>query len=178
MKGKILSILLSCVIFLILYFLQANFFSWFTIAGIKPNLFVVFVLCIGLFAGRTIGSLLGMIYGLLLDIWIGQRIGMSGILLGMVGFAGGYLDRNFSKDSKLTIILMSIGATLGYELLQYTIRVIMNNMNLELVAFFKIIVIEIVYNGILIIILYPIIQKWGYCLEEQFKGKKILTRYF
>lgn len=178
MKGKILSILLSFILFLILYFLQANFFNWFTIAGIKPNLFVVFVLCTGLFGGRIVGSLLGMIYGVFLDIWIGQKIGISGILLGIIGFAGGYLDKNFSKDSKLTIILMSVGATLGYEFLQYAIRVISNNINLELIAFFKIIAIEIIYNGILIIILYPIIQKWGYYLEGQFKGRKILTRYF
>ena len=178
MKGKTLSILLSFILFLILYFLQANFFSWFTIAGVKPNVLVVFVLCTGLFGGRTIGSLLGMVYGVLLDTWIGQKIGISGILLGIIGFTGGYLDKSFSKDSKLTIILMSVVATLGYEFLQYIIRVISNNMNLELIAFLKIIAIEIIYNGILVIILYPIIQKWGYFLEEQFKGKKILTRYF
>ena len=175
---KILSISISFIIFLIIYFLQANFFSWFTIAGIKPNLFVIFILCIGLFSGKTTGSLLGMLYGVLLDIWIGQRIGISGILLGAIGFAGGYLDKNFSKDSKLTIILISAGATFAYEALQYGIRVIIDNMNLEIIAFIKIVLIEVIYNGILIIILYPMIQKLGYCLEEQFKGNKILTRYF
>ncbi len=175
---KTLAVLISFVIFLIIYFIQTNLFSWFTIAGIKPNLFVVFILCIGLFAGKTIGSILGMIYGLLLDIWIGQKIGISGILLGVVGFAGGYLDKNFSKDSKLTIILISMGVTTIYEFLQYVIRVIMYNMNLELISFLKVIAIEITYNGIIIIILYPVIQKLGYCLEECFKSRKILTRYF
>lgn len=175
---KTLAISITFIIFLIIYFLQSNFFSWFTIAGIKPNLFVVFVLCIGLFAGRTMGSLLGMVYGVLLDIWIGQKIGISGILLGIAGFVGGYLDKNFSKDSKLTIILMSTGVTFAYELLQYGIKVIINNANLELIAFSQIIVLELLYNGIAIIILYPIIQKLGHCLEEQFKGKNILTRYF
>ena len=42
------------IAFLITYFLQSNFFSWFTIAGIKPNLFIVLALFVSLFAGLKI----------------------------------------------------------------------------------------------------------------------------
>ena len=38
--------------------------------------------------------------------------------------------------------------------------------------------IEIVYNVILTIILYPLIQKGGYKLESIFKQNEVLTRYF
>ena len=31
---------------------------------------------------------------------------------------------------------------------------------------------------IITIILYPLIQKFGYAIEEEYKGNKILTRYF
>ena len=34
------------IIFLILYLLQSNFFTWFNIAGVKPNLFILLVLSI------------------------------------------------------------------------------------------------------------------------------------
>ena len=51
-------------------------------------------------------------------------------------------------------------------------------MNLELLAFVKILLIEVVFNIILTIIIYPIIQLTGYDVEEVFKGSKILTRYF
>lgn len=43
------------VTFILLYLLQANFFNWFTIAGIKPNLFIILILFIGLFAGKHVG---------------------------------------------------------------------------------------------------------------------------
>lgn len=175
---KVLVIIALIVTFLIVYFLQANFFSWFTIADIKPNLFLILVLCIGLFAGKTTGSILGMIFGLLLDTFIGRKIGISGILLGIVGFAGGYLDKNFSKDSKLTIIVMCMGATLFYELVDYIILVCIYQMELEILALLKIITIEAIYNAILIIIFYPLIQRVGYRMEEIFKGSNILTRYF
>ena len=49
MKKLVINIFLILTIFII-YFLQSNFFTWFNIAGIMPNLFVVIVLFIGLFA--------------------------------------------------------------------------------------------------------------------------------
>lgn len=49
---KALTIAILCIVFLLIYLLQINFFSWFTIAGIKPNLYVIYTLFIGLYAGR------------------------------------------------------------------------------------------------------------------------------
>lgn len=175
---KALVIVTLIVIFLISYLLQSNFFSWFTIAGIKPNLFIILVLFIGLFAGRTTGSILGMTFGLLLDVFIGKKIGISGILLGIVGFAGGYLDKNFSKDSKLTIILMCIGATIFFEIAYYFILSLIYQIEIELIPLVKIVVVEAIYNAILVIVFYPITQTVGYRVEEIFKGSNILTRYF
>ncbi len=175
---KVLTIVILFVTFLIIYILQANFFNWFTIAGIKPNLFIVLVLCIGLFAGQTVGTITGMVFGLLLDAFIGTRIGISGILLGIVGFSGGYLDKNFSKDSKLTIILMCLGATIFFEFMSYFLLVLIYQTEVELINLIRIVLIEAIYNSILIIIFYPVIQKAGYSMEQIFKGSNILTRYF
>ena len=36
---------------ILVYILQVNFFNWFNIAGVMPNLFVIFILFIGLFVG-------------------------------------------------------------------------------------------------------------------------------
>ena len=71
--------------FFIIYFLQADFFSWFNIFGIMPNLFVILILFVGLFAGKKIGLILGLIFCILIDLLIGKSIGISGILLGAIG---------------------------------------------------------------------------------------------
>ena len=57
--------------FLIIYLLQVNFFSWFNLSGVKPNLFLMLVLIIGLFSGRGIGTTFGIFFGLALDFLIG-----------------------------------------------------------------------------------------------------------
>ena len=53
---KTIAIISLIIAFFVIYFLQTNFFTWFTINGIMPNLFVILVLFIGLFAGRKLHS--------------------------------------------------------------------------------------------------------------------------
>ena len=64
---KSVTILILCITFLIIYFLQLNFFSSFTIAGVKPNLFIIFMLFIGLYAGKKVGAIFGIFIGLWID---------------------------------------------------------------------------------------------------------------
>lgn len=175
---KTLSIFIIIVAFLIIYFLQANFFSWFNIAGIKPNLFVVIVLIISLFAGRKLGIPLGIFLGIFIDLVIGKSLGISSLMFGVIAFIGGYLDKNFSKDSKLTIILMVALSTAIFEIGSYIFSIINLSAYIQILEFLKILIVEIIFNMLLTIILYPILQKAGYRLEEIFRENNILTRYF
>lgn len=175
---KAISIILLILVFFIIYFIQSNFFTWFTIAGVQPNLFIIYILFIGLFAGKKLGLVFGIIFGFYLDVVIGRQIGISGIMLGAIGLIGEYLDKNFSKESRITIMLMIAGCTIVYEIGCYIFNVISLETSLELISFSKILIIEVLYNIILTIILYPLIQKLGHILEETFKTRNILTRYF
>ena len=175
---KTFTILILIISFFIIYFLQANFFSWFTIAGVKPNLFIIYILFISLFAGVKVGIPFGICTGLFLDIVIGKTIGPSTIMLGIVGVIGGYFDKNFSKESRITIMLMITGSTCIYEIGIYIFQIVQLSINIQAVEFLIILLLEVLYNAILTIILYPIMQKIGYRIEDIFKGQKVLTRYF
>lgn len=177
MKKTIINISLIVTAILI-YFLQANFFSWFNIAGIMPNLFIILILFIGLFGTKTMGTIYGLIIGLLLDLILGTKIGIYSIGLGLIGFLAAIFDKNFSKDSRMTIMVMGIVATVIFEVLCYILNYIFIATNIEILNFLKILAIEIVYNLLLTIIIYPLIQKFGYYIENEYKGNKILTRYF
>lgn len=177
MKKTIINISLILIAILI-YILQANFFSWFNIAGVMPNLFTIFILFIGLFANRTMGAIYGLIVGLLLDFIIGTKIGIYSIGLGLIGFLSAIFDKNFSKDSRMTIMIMGVVATAVFEILSYILSYLFLSINVELLNFIKILIIEIIFNLILTIIVYPLIQKFGYYIENEYKSNKILTRYF
>ena len=161
-----------------LYVLQANFFNWFTIAGIMPNLFVILVLFIGLFSGRTMGTIYGLVIGILWDLVLGMKIGINSLGLGLIGFLTATFDKNFSKDSRMTIIVMVIVSTAIFETFSYLLNYVFSSIQIEILNFLRILAIEIVYNLMITIIIYPLFQKFGYVIENEYKGNKILTKYF
>lgn len=71
-----------------------------------------------------------------------------------------------------------MGLTALGEIFIYAYKAMILSINIEVMIFAKIVVIEIIYNAIMTIILYPLMQKFGYKIEEIFKKPKILTRYF
>lgn len=175
---KAITIIAMIITFLIIYFLQANFFNWFTIARVKPNIFIIFIVFVALFASKEVSIAFSIIAGIFLDAVIAKKVGISGIMFGIITILGIYFDKNFSKDSKITIILMISGATFLYELGMYIINILISGAILEIIPFIKILLIEILYNILITIIIYPAIRLAGHYIEEEFKGNKILTRYF
>lgn len=167
-----------CLTFLIIYLLQSNLFLWFNISSVKPNLFVILVLVTGLFIGKRAGTIFGIVFGLSLDFLISKSVGISAIMLGIIGFIGGYLDKNFSKDSRITMITMILIITFLYEIGIITFNYFINDAQINLIYIVKTLGIELIYNSIITIIIYPLIIKYGYRIEENFKENKILTRYF
>ena len=166
------------VIAIFVYILQENFFSWFTISGVMPNLFIIYVLFIGLFAKKAMGTVYGIFIGLIIDLLVETKIGVNAFLLGAVGFLAATFDKNFSKDSRITIMLIVLGTTIAYETLSYFVNFAIYNFNIEIISFMRTLAIEAIYNVILTIIFYSAIKKLGYYIEEEYGKSKILTKYF
>lgn len=175
---KTLVVIALIITFFVIYFFQINIFNNFTIVGIKPNLFVMYILFIGLFANQFLGISFGVICGLIIDLIYGKTIGVTAIMLCVIGYLGSYFDKNFSKENKLTIIIMLIAATAIYEFGAYFINSILIEFEREYFQFIKIIFVEVLYNVLILIIIYPLIQKAGYAIDRTFKKNNILTRYF
>ncbi len=175
---KILIHTLLIITFIIIYLLQSIFFSHFTIAGVMPNIFIILMLYIGLYMGRTMGIVYGVIYGIFIDIWIGRNLGVTSISLALIGLISGMLDKTLSKDSRITVIMMGAICTIIYEVSLYFIQYMALGINIEVLNFIKILFVEIIYNILLIIILYPLMKVTGYEIENEIKGDIILTRYF
>ena len=141
-------------------------------------MFVIFMMFIGLYMGRTMGTIYGIMAGILIDFWVGKNIGLTSLALALIGIISGALEKTLSKDSRITVLLMGVICTIIYEIALYFLQFIVLGINVEILNFIKILLIETIYNILLIIILYPIINNVGYEVENEIKGDKILTRYF
>ena len=75
-------------------------------------------------------------------------------------------------------MLMVLSSTVIVEVLNYLFKYMFEGISVEIFNFVKILVLEVIFNLLLTIILYPIIRKFGYDIENEYKGNKILTRYF
>ena len=177
MKKVIINVVLVLLTFVI-YFLQSNFFNWFTIAGIMPNLFVIFVLFVGLFGNRNMTIVYSCILGIILDLLFEEKVGVNLIGFVLVGIVATVFDKNFSKDSRVTIMFMVFGSTIFFEIVTYFMSYVLYSVNMEVFKFTIILIVEVIYNILITIIVYPLIQKFGYYIENEYKGNKILTRYF
>ena len=141
-------------IFIILYFIQANFFGWFTIAGISPNIFVIYILFLGLFTDNKFSLIMALLTGITLDLVIGKTLGATAVLFCLIAMIANYFDKNFSKDNKFTILIMVIGMTLVFEVTNYFLNALILEIPIEIEAFSKILLVEVIYNTILTFIFY------------------------
>lgn len=175
---KFLAIVYIVIVFLIIYLIQSNFFSWFNILEVKPNLFIIFALILGLFLGREYGFFFGIIFGLLLDIFCSNMIGINAITLGVVGFLAGILEKNFSREHKFTLLFITTILTFLGELIKYILILSTKQATVQIVAFGRILLIEIIYNILLAIIIYPAIVKFGEKLSSVLITSKKQIKYF
>lgn len=169
---KIIGAVLVIFAFFITYFIQINIFNSLLIFDTKCNLFIIFFVAIGLFGDKNKGFILGVICGIFLDILIGKNIGTIAIMLGIIGYFGGVLNNNFTKESRITQIIIVFFSTIIYEIGIYFFNMIFLGYPLEMSSFTRTTIIEAIYNGLLTIILYSLILKLGKKWEESlFKNK-------
>ena len=173
--GAIIGIFIT---FFIIYFLQVNFFNWFTIAGIKPNLFILFIVVLSMFINKKRGIIFGIIFGLFIDIINGRILGISAVCLASIAIFSGVMNKNVSSDTKITMVLIVALSTFFYEFGYYIISIWKLSINIEMFQFIKILFVETIFNSLLTIILYPHIQKLGVYLSEIFNKRSFLRTYF
>lgn len=171
---KAIDIFFIVLIFWVIYFLQSTFFMWFNILGIMPNLLIILIMTLGLFMRRKSGFIFGLIFGLCIDFSIGSRIGINAISLGLVGVAAEKLDKSFSKDNRITVMFLTGILTFLAELIIYFLQIVFCNVDIQILSFIKIVLIEIIYNEIIVAIIYPFILLFGSKLENDFTNNSFL----
>ena len=173
--SNLLVAVLLIIAFIIIYFLQANVFSSFTIAEIKPNLFIIFILIIGLFGNNFLSILFSVICGIWLDSLYSESIGITSAMLCLIGFMATWFDSLWSKDEKISIVIMVFIATFIFEFGSYFLKSIIFDFEIEIKIFFKILALEELYNVLLTIIFFGLIKKLGYGMERKLKRTNMYT---
>lgn len=163
MKRRIITILFIFICF----FLQGSLFQHLTFAGIRPNLLVIVTASFGFMRGQKEGMFVGVLSGLLADLFWGYALGFNILLFVVIGYLNGMFERLFYDDDiKLPIGL--IGASeLFYGVITY-ISMYMLQGNFAFGTFLMHIILpELVYTILVTLVLYQVILHVNKRLEAE-----------
>lgn len=153
-KAVYFSILLYGIIIL-----QTTLLDYISINSIKPNLILIFIICVALIKGGMEGAFMGLAAGLLQDILSGNSIGPYAIMGFLVGFSLGGFNKRFYRDNIFACAIITLTVSILYESVFIIPSIPFNNLMLYVSIFKSGILVETVYNVIMCIPIYILILK-------------------
>jgi rod shape-determining protein MreD len=100
------------LILIVAVVLQVSFFSYLSILGAAPYVLPVVVVSLGLLGGGVVGAVCGFTAGLLLDSVLLQTLGVSSLVLLLVGYFAGRYREGIEITNAVVPALLAGGFTL------------------------------------------------------------------
>ena len=149
--------IVSFVLIILFFVLQTTVFQWISFGGIVPNLLIILSSTYGFMRGDRVGLLMGLCCGLLADIFFGSFIGLNAILFMYIGYLNGKFHQVFyPEEIKLPFILI-ISSDFVYLIIYYILMFLLRGRFDFSYYFVKIIIPEVVYTGLVTLIVYPLL---------------------
>lgn len=137
------------LIMMALFILQSTVIAFLQIAGIKPDLPMVFALCISLYKGENIGSFMGFLNGFFEDIVYGRFLGFNALVKFFTNYVAGYATKNIFKGPALmTMVLVFLGSLL-YNFIFIFVNIFVREINIPINFFVPVILPSALFNMII-----------------------------
>lgn len=173
----ILKTILAYGVLIYLYFiLQTALFSRFSLAGVTPNILIILVSTIGFAKGANPGMTVGMICGIILDIYASGYFGMYALIFVVIGFLNGtFRQVFFGDDMKLPLLLIG-SSDLVYGGMVYVFTYVARGKLDFPYYFMNLMMPEAVYTVLVALILYyPIIHLDEWLKKSEKRREKKLV---
>ncbi|MDD4569368.1 MAG: rod shape-determining protein MreD [Tepidanaerobacteraceae bacterium] len=155
-----------------LLLLQTTLLNFSQIYGVKPDLPLVFALCMAMIKGEKVGAVTGFFNGLLEDILFGRFLGLNTIVKCITTYVLGYGSRDIYKGpAVLTMALVFLGSIL-YNILFMLLAFFTNEISHPWYYFLPITIPSALLNMIISPLIYLAITKM-----ERFFNYYFDTRY-
>ena len=92
-----------------------------TIGYARPEPLVVFVVCVAMLEGPAIGSIMGVVSGLLWNLYTPRLFGYYGLMLMLFGVIVGLLVQWLLRANFLSAMLLCLGAVVAYTVLDWAL---------------------------------------------------------
>jgi len=141
-------------IILLNFIISTTWLQAISVGGILPNTTLIIIASYALLRDDVEGAIMGFCAGLLYDIFFGGILGISALLMMLVGFLAGKPFRHFFKENFLAPIVLVAAASLAFEFGFYVINHLLVGRTDFLRYLGSIILPTTAYNLILCIFIY------------------------
>jgi len=122
------SYLKTALILLVLIFFQVKLSFILEINGTIPDILLLYIIYNSLSKASPIYSMIiGFLAGLLLDLLVGDVIGLSSLVYTLAGFSAAVISREVGKLTKSLIFVIFLGIIFTVEMIYYNILFFGNN---------------------------------------------------
>lgn len=165
-------ILIYTLVLYVVLILQSTLINYFEIFGVKPNIVLVFIICVAMIRGGSEAAVVGLVAGLFQDILTATTLGGYAFLGLIVGAVLGGYNKRFYKDNIFMSIVFSFVITLVYESMIF-IPAIIKGEYLEFLGIFRDgILREAVYNIVICVPIFIIVLKVSKLFEKSEKESR------
>ncbi|MDF2866483.1 MAG: rod shape-determining protein MreD [Clostridia bacterium] len=150
----IIFLVLICIFLFQIYVIDSR-----ELFGVKPNLILISVIVMSLWYGLYTGTIYSFFIGITTDIMFGNSFGIFTLSYIIVGLVIGYLNYNYRRENKVSLLYLTIFGTCIFEFTQFVIYLFLNSGSSNIFHLIIQIIISSILNVILAFILYSTFSK-------------------
>lgn len=170
--GFLRAVIIGCLLVLI-HSVESVLGCNLRIAGVTPNLMVVFIISFALLRGSKEATLIGIAAGLLNDISFGMHIGPTVISYALIGYICGKLNKNFYRENFAIPFLCTIVAVLFHAGMNVGAFILRGDLNFKYFLG-AIIIPELIYTITICLIVYQLCYIINEKIEKSEKSRNIM----
>ena len=155
--SNIIPWVLYSLIALILALLQMSPRGFPVISYARPEPLILFTVCVAMFEGPTVGSVMGVVSGLLWNLYSPRLFGYYGLILMVIGVACALLVQWWLRTNFLSAMLLCSGAVVLYTLLDWLLCYVLFMHDETAVVFTKVYLPNALYTVLLSPLMYWLI---------------------
>ncbi|NLM44471.1 MAG: rod shape-determining protein MreD [Clostridiales bacterium] len=163
-------ILIINLLIFINFILESTIFQYIRIFGIKPDFTIILITSYSIMRGSGYGTFIGLVSGILQDMFYGQTIGINAFAYMITGYIIGQSKENVFKDSYIPSIVFNVAAIFIYQHLFFLVTYFTKTGISYTHAILNIIFPQSIYNAILGPLAYRLLLKLD---EKRFMDNKI-----
>lgn len=150
--------------------LQATVLQVPPLSLIQPNIVVVLLILVALTRGPRVALILGVLTGFIQDVNYSSFIGLNAFAYGFVGYFAGAVLSQFIQRSVAIAFITCVTCTFVYDWMTYGMTRLFDVTSYSWHGVMSISLLQMMLNGILLLVLYPLCVRWFASTSENRYG--------